>query len=93
MNPPRLKRNGTLVICFKNCGFRRAVFRGRLTVAPVEDFNTEGVEIKNNKIQRSEAPDPIVLKPVIFKGKKHYLIVTAWGAEESTEITVNQQIN
>lgn len=33
MNPPRLKRNGTLVICFKICGFRRTVFRGRLTVA------------------------------------------------------------
>ena len=61
--------------------------------APVKDFNMEGLEVKNNKIQKMQIPDPIVLKPVIFKGKKHYLIVTAWGEEASDEIVVNQQMN
>lgn len=61
--------------------------------APVKDFNMEGMEVKNNKIQKIEIPDPIVLKPVIFKDKKHYLIVTAWGEEASDEIVVNQQMN
>lgn len=58
--------------------------------ASVKDFNMEGMEVKNNKIQKI---DPIVLKPVIFKDKKHYLIVTAWGEEASDEIVVNQQMN
>jgi len=62
-------------------------------VAPVKDFNMEVMEVKNNKIQKIEIPDPIVLKPVIFKDKKHYLIVTAWGIEASDEIVVNQQMN
>ena len=61
--------------------------------APVKDFNMEGMEVKNNKIQKIEIPDPIVLKPVIFKDKKHYLIVTAWGEEASDEVVVNQQMN
>jgi hypothetical protein len=61
--------------------------------APVKDFNMEGMEVKNNKIQKIEIPDPIVLKPVVFKDKKHYLIVTAWGEEASDEIVVNQQMN
>jgi hypothetical protein len=61
--------------------------------APVKDFNMEGMEVKNNKIQKIEIPDPIVFKPVIFKDKKHYLIVTAWGEEASDEIVVNQQMN
>jgi hypothetical protein len=61
--------------------------------APVKDFNMEGMEVKNNKIQKIEIPDPIVLKPVIFKNKKYYLIVTAWGEEASDEIVVNQQMN
>jgi hypothetical protein len=47
--------------------------------APLKDFNTVGIKIKNNKIVENEIPDPIVLKPVIFKDKKYYLIVTAWG--------------
>jgi hypothetical protein len=61
--------------------------------APLKYFNMEGMEVKGHKISKIEIPDPIVLKPVIFKDKKHYLIVTAWGEEASDEIVVNQQMN
>lgn len=61
--------------------------------APVKDFNMEGMEVKNFKISKIEIPDPVVLKPVIFGGQKHYLIVTAWGEEASDEIVVNQKMN
>jgi len=47
--------------------------------APLKDFNTVGMKIKNNKMVENKTLDPIVLKPVIYKDKKHYLIVTAWG--------------
>lgn len=61
--------------------------------APVKDFNMEGMEVKNFKISKIEIPDPVVLKPVIFGGQKHYLIVTAWGKEASDEIVVNEKMN
>lgn len=61
--------------------------------APLKDFNMEGMEVKNFKISKIEIPDPVVLKPVIFNGQKHYLIVTAWGIEASDEIVVNQKMN
>jgi hypothetical protein len=61
--------------------------------APIKDFDMKGMEVKDNKIQKIQIPDPIVLKPVVFKNKKHYLIVTAWGEEASDEIVVNQQMN
>lgn len=61
--------------------------------APVKDFNMEGMEVKNFKISKIEIPDPVVLKPVIFGGQKHYLIVTAWGEEASDEIVVNEKMN
>lgn len=58
--------------------------------APIKDFNMEGMELKGLKLSKIEIPDPIVLKPVFFKGKKHYLIVTAWGLEASDELVINQ---
>jgi hypothetical protein len=61
--------------------------------APVKDFNMEGMEVKNYKLSKIEIPDPVVLKPVIFRGQKHYLIVTAWGEEANDEIVVNQNFN
>lgn len=61
--------------------------------APVKDFNMEGMEVKGHKISKIEIPDPVVLKPVIFAGQKHYLIVTAWGIEASDEMVVNQKFN
>jgi len=62
--------------------------------APLKDFNTEGMEIENFKLNRKiEIPDPVVLYPVLYKGKKHYLIITAWGEEASDELVVNQKFN
>ena len=61
--------------------------------APQKDFNMKGMELKGLKLSKIEIQDPIVLKPVFFKGKKHYLIVTAWGLEASDELVVNQNNN
>lgn len=60
--------------------------------APVKDFDMEGHKLEGNKIVR-EIPDPVVLQPVHFEGKKHYLIVTAWGEEASDELVVNERLN
>lgn len=57
--------------------------------APLKDFNMEGLEVKDFKLSKIEIPDPVVLKPVIFHGQKHYLIVTAWGIEAGDELVVN----
>lgn len=62
-------------------------------VAPLKDFNTNGMEIKDFKLSKLEIPDPVVLKPVYFEGNKYYLIVTAWGIEASDELVVNQRFN
>ncbi len=61
--------------------------------APLKDFNMTNEEVKDFKISKIEIPDPVVLKPVFFGGKKHYLIVTAWGQEASDELVVNQKFN
>lgn len=61
--------------------------------APRKDFNMRGMEVKDFHISKIEIPDPIVLKPVIFNGQKHYLIVTAWGDEASDPIVVNEKMN
>lgn len=61
--------------------------------APLKDFNMEGMEVKNFKISKIEVPDPIVLKPVVFKRQKYYLIVTAWGIEATDELVVNARHN
>lgn len=61
--------------------------------APIKDFNTEGMEIKDFKLSKIEIPDPVVLQPVFFKGKKHYLIVTAWGIEAEDDLVKNSNHN
>lgn len=61
--------------------------------APVKDFDTEGMELKNFKLSKIEIPDPVVLKPVFYKGSKYYLIITAWGLEANDELVVNPRNN
>lgn len=61
--------------------------------APLKDFNLTSMEIKDFKLSNIEIPDPVVLKPVIFKGQKSYLIITAWGLEGSDELVVNTRNN
>jgi hypothetical protein len=62
-------------------------------VAPKKDFNTEGMELKNFKLTEKIVEDPIVLQPVMYGGKKYYLIVTAWGEEASDSLVVNHLNN
>jgi hypothetical protein len=61
--------------------------------APLKDFDTLGMDVKNFKLGPMEIPDPIVLKPVYYKGSKHYLIVTAWGDEAADSLVVNERNN
>lgn len=61
--------------------------------APVKDFDMRDMEVKDYEISKIEIPDPVVLKPVIFKDKKYYLIVTAWGQEGLDEDVVNNKMN
>lgn len=61
--------------------------------APLKDFNTKGMELKDFKLSKIEIPDPVVLQPVMFNKTKYYLIVTAWGDEASDELVVNQNHN
>lgn len=61
--------------------------------APVKDFNMEGYEVEGVKISKIHIPDPVVLFPVFYENKKHYLVVTAWGQEASDELVVNQKFN
>lgn len=58
--------------------------------APVKDFNMEGYEVKGVKLSKIEILDPVVLHPVMYDGKKYYLIVSAWGQESSDELVVNK---
>lgn len=61
--------------------------------APKSDFNMEGMEVKDFKLSKIEIPDPVVLKPVMFNEKKHYLIVTAWGKEARDIDVINEKSN
>ncbi len=61
--------------------------------APVKDFNMDGREVKDFRPVEVEFEDPIVLMPVFHGGNKHFLVVTAWGIEDSDELVVNQKMN
>lgn len=64
-------------------------------VAPEKDFNMAGMHVVNYQIEEKpiEVPDPIVLKPVLFQFRRHFLVVTAWGLEASDELVVNEKLN
>jgi hypothetical protein len=59
--------------------------------APIKDFNTTNMELEDYKLkEKVQIPDPVVLQPIFYEGKKHYLIVTAWGDEASDPLVVNE---
>lgn len=75
-------------------GYSRFVDKCSLEIAaPITDFDTKGMEVKDFKLQEVPIPDPIVLQPVMFKGERFYLVVTAWGLEASDEDVVNERMN
>lgn len=62
--------------------------------APKKDFDLTGMTINDYKLEEKiEIIDPVVLQPVFYKGKKHYLIVTAWGEEGYDELVYNSKKN
>ncbi len=61
--------------------------------APMSDFDTKDMEVKDFQLCRIEVPDPIVLQPVIYEDIKYYLIVTAWGLEAQDELVYNPKLN
>ena len=66
-----------------------------LIAAPKTDFIIErNQEVKDNQIvNKIQIPDPIVLKSVIYKMKRYFLVVTAWGLEAGDEDVVNHMFN
>ncbi len=56
--------------------------------APIKDMDTTNMHLNGYKLEK-HVPDPVVLQPV----KGGYLIVTAWGDEQSDPIVVNQKFN
>jgi len=66
------------------------ISRAKLEIAaPLKDFNQQQLNLKKFKLSEREVEDPVVLQPVVFKGVKHYLILTAWGDEASDELVLN----
>lgn len=61
-------------------------------VAPPKDFKKDGFRMEGNKLVR-EIKDPVVLQPVFFNRKKHYIIVTAWGIEAQDDLVFNEGMN
>lgn len=62
-------------------------------VAPLKDFNTEGMELDGFTLKKIQIPDPIVLQPVCYKDELYYLIVTAWGDEAADNLVINPAHN
>jgi hypothetical protein len=60
--------------------------------APIKDFDMSNMEVVDFKVKPMDI-DPVVMKPVLFKGNKYNLIVTAWGDESEDEMVVNQKMN
>lgn len=65
----------------------RKATQSLMICAPAKDFNTKGMQLKDYKLLN--IPDPIVLKPV----KNGYLILAAWGPEQSDPLVVNETMN
>lgn len=64
-----------------------------IIAAPIKDFNMINSEVKDFKVSNIQIPDPVVMQPVMFKEKVHFLIVTAWGDEASDELVINHKMN
>lgn len=62
-------------------------------VAPEKDFDTRGMELKDFELVNIPVKDPVVLQPVLYRNKKYYLIVCAWGLEANDESVINHQMN
>jgi len=62
-----------------------------IIAAPKDKFDMTRMEVKDYKLQN--IPDPVVFKPVMYKDKQYFLIVTAWGAEAKDSLVVNEKLN
>ncbi len=60
--------SGSALQIFEKCSLEIA--------APLSDFNIAKAEVKDFKLSDIIVYDPVVLKPVIFNNKKHFLIQT-----------------
>lgn len=68
-----------------------------MIAAPIMDFDTKNMKVENFKLV-SNLPDPVVFKRVVYGKELYYterlyLIVTAWGIEESDPLVLNQNKN
>lgn len=74
--------------------YRYSIEKSKLVIAaPISDFDTKNMKIEKQQLIKVPVQDPIVLKPVIYNEKRHFLIMSAWGEEASDENVVNQNFN
>lgn len=69
------------------------LYRAKLVLeicAPREHFDMQGKKLVDGYRLEEIPKDPIVLQPLGYGG---YLIITAWGAEASDEMVVNEKMN
>jgi hypothetical protein len=65
-----------------------------IIVAPERDFDMRGMEVRDfERVEKPAPKDPVVCHPVQFKGRKAFLIITAWGKEASDPDVVNERMN
>lgn len=84
----RLFDNGESANQWKSLYKKEKIEQGLMICAPLKDMKVDEDKyerIKNLITRKLEAPDPIVLKPIIGG----YLIVTAWGDEASDPDVIN----
>lgn len=67
------------------------MFKGGTSFSRESRFESRWGDYVDNK--GNLIPDPIVLKPVAYKDKEYYLIVSAWGDEASDELVINPKLN
>lgn len=69
------------------------VEKSLIIAAPTKDFDLSKMTTKDFELVKKpiEVPDPVVMKPVIFKGTEYFLIVTAWGDEAEDDLVKNKR--
>jgi len=102
-NQKRIDYEKEMIIFNRDCHLSSGIHRNYPTLntakssleiaAPMSDFDTTNMEVKDFQLCRIQVPDPIVLQPVMYENIKYYLIVTAWGLEAQDELVYNPKLN
>lgn len=64
-----------------------------IIAAPLKDFDTTKLDLKDFKLTEKVILDPVVMEQVCYKRDVYYLIKTAWGDEASDSLVLNAKMN